>query len=277
MYEIPLGFMNAALAEVRCVLFSDLGKGQRLNDDHYFTVAANVLWSQYLCEKDNDSSRDYSVSLTLKDVIYGCKHFGMAFSEGQNAVTVSLGHHRYSFTDTWHEGLSGGPADKEGNFHWQSDFCPFYCFSINKLFLFMMWFDTIVDSCRDEVLSAVTRYCQHYKRAQILQVSGATLLEPGLEEVSYHYCFTADDDGERLLVWLYHKEDEDQRFLESTVVKMTVPAKDFMKEPDYFRAIILAIGKDYNNYIHFTKWARLVNLYQEDAPLSAGIKQLNIV
>jgi len=114
MHDIPQGFIDRAISEVRNTFFFDRNNGIYHSAEHYFIIGAENIWNSYICWKNQDSSRNDRSSLTIRDIESGCRRFGIPYVHDGEDLVVSMKNMPYRFIPSWIF-CHGGPVGSERN------------------------------------------------------------------------------------------------------------------------------------------------------------------
>ena len=226
--------------EVRRELVSNLRHGGRCSDDYYFTLAAEHIWIAVVIWKDQDSDYTQRTGLTLKDIEYGCRRRGFRTERDKGELKVFLPNHTYVFFDTYFcSHPYGGPADAEGHYQGYHLIDGPLGMSMRTFFRILEWFDSEIDSVRPEVARTVEETCAAFRIAQIRETTLHTLLDPGLEGVTYDLRSRGND----VIVEVRYEKDRDECMGTIRAVRLRFGYDDVIGNAGMYRNVILRLNE----------------------------------
>lgn len=258
--QIPKGFIDNALEEVRTEMLGHLRSGAILDADYYASIAAARVWYCFLNWKNSESDRDEC--LRLRDIMSGCHRRGIPCRMDTCDLHITMPGHEFMFSDAHPGGgIYGGPCDRNGDYQGYSLLeCPVLITS-RTFFRLLVQVDSVIDALHAPVAEHMKRVCLQYRTSELAETTIQVLFEPGMEDLSYRYRINSDNDGDSVDVWLFYnrKVPKDYR---SLCVHFHFTLDDFMERMELFKKILHIVAKDITRWESYSICFRVETLWE---------------
>jgi len=272
MHDIPQGFIDRAISEVRNTFFFDRNNGEHHPAERYSIIEAESIWNSYICWKNQDSSKSDRSFLTVRDIECGCRRHGIPCFRDGDDLLVRMTNMTYIFIPTW-ASCYGGPVGSDKIYLRDIFSSSEIRFSFGALLRFLKWFDNAIPKVSEQIGEAIDAFGRQFKRSLILQAGAEQILEPGLEDVAYRYSFSSDDE-DRLDIWLYYG-NEDGTALEN-VIRLSFRYEEYSQNPQFIKNIVKRLAMDEENISSYTRWATDLSKKKEGFPMYRGRRNAGV-